>query len=917
MMHSSSVRRMITVKSSLCLIFCLTNSILVSAKHLCLPDQKDSLWGFKNEFNVQSPHLYAMTEKWRNNTDCCSWDGVSCDPKTGVVLELELFYNGLNGPLRSNSSLFRLQHLQKLDLIGNHLSGILPDSIGNLKCLKVLVLGNCNLFGKIPSSLGNLSYLTHLDLSYNDFTSEGPDSMGNLNRLTDMLLKLSSLTDIDFGSNQFRGMLPSNMSSLSKLEYFDIGGNSFSGTIPSSLFMIPSLTYLDLGRNHFSGPLEIGNISSQSKLQQLNLGGNYFNGPIPSSLGSLSYLTHLYLSDNEFTSEPPDSMGNLNRLTDLQHVLLNLSSLIWIDLGDNQFRGILPSNMSSLSELEAFDISGNSFSGTIPSSLFMLPSLIKLDLLRNHFRGPLEIGNISSPSNLQILFVGENNFNLDIVDLSIFSPLLSLDDLDVSGINLKISSTLSLPSPIYSLVLSSCNISEFPKFLRNQTSLEYLDISANQIEGQVPEWLWSLPELRYVNISQNSFNGFEGPADVIQRCGELLMLDISSNTFQDPFPLLPNSTEFLFSSNNQFSGEIPRAICELDNLVILVLSNNNFSGSIPRCFENLHLYVLHLRNNSLSGIFLEESISHLLQSLDVGLNRLSGELPKSLINCTQLEFLNVEDNRLNDTFPSWLRLLPNLQILVLRSNEFYGPIFSPGDSLSFPKLRIFDISENRFTGVLPSDYFVGWSAMSSVSVVTVEMYRTGRNYHKSVALINKGLKMELVGSGFTIYKTIDVSGNRLEGDIPESIGLLKELIVLNMSNNAFTGHIPPSLSNLSNLQSLDLSQNRLSGSIPPELGKLTFLEWMNFSHNRLEGPIPQATQIQSQNSSSFTENPGLCGLPLRKTCGGKEEATKQEQDEEKEEEEQVLSWIAAAIGYVPGVVCGLTIGHILVSHKRD
>jgi hypothetical protein len=177
--------------------------------------------------------------------------------------------------------------------------------------------------------------------------------------------------------------------------------------------------------------------------------------------------------------------------------------------------------------------------------------------------------------------------------------------------------------------------------------------------------------------------------------------------------------------------------------------------------------------------------------------------------------------------------------------------------------------------------------------------------------------MELVGSGFTIYKTIDVSGNRLEGDIPESISLLKELIVLNMSNNAFTGHIPPSLSNLSNLQSLDLSQNRLSGSIPPELGKLTFLEWMNFSYNRLEGPIPQATQIQSQNSSSFAENPGLCGAPFLNKCGGEEEeeATKQEEDEdeEKEEKNQVFSWIAAAIGYVPGVFCGLTIAHILTS----
>ncbi|CAA0395133.1 unnamed protein product [Arabidopsis thaliana] len=848
---------------SLCLILSLSNSKLVLAshvKHLCRQDQKNALLEFKNEFYVQEFNSNGIvgvkkTEKWRNNTDCCSWDGISCDPKTGKVVELDLMNSFLNGPLRYDSSLFRLQHLHNLDLGSNNFSGILPDSIGSLKYLRVLSLGDCNLFGKIPSSLGNLTYLTNLDLSVNDFTGELPDSMGHLNKLTElhlgsaklsgnfpsMLLNLSELTLIDLGSNQFGGMLPSNMSSLSKLVYFGIDRNSFSGSIPSSLFMLPSLTSLVLGRNDFNGPLDFGNISSPSNLGVLSLLENNFNGPMPSSISKLVGLFYLDLS----LWNTKSSMVDFN-------IFLHLKSLTFLDLSYINTRSM--------------------------------------------------------------------------VDISIFSPLLSLGYLDLSGINLKISSTLSLPSPMGTLILSSCNIPEFPKFLENQTTLYYLDISANQIEGQVPEWLWSLPELQYVNISQNSFSGFEGPADVIQRCGELLMLDISSNTFQDPFPLLPNSTTIFLGSDNRFSGEIPKTICKLVSLDTLVLSNNNFNGSIPRCFEkfNTTLSVLHLRNNNFSGEFPEESISDHLRSLDVGRNRLTGELPKSLINCTRLEFLNVEDNMIHDKFPFWLRMLPKLQILVLRSNEFHGPISSLGDSLSFPKLRIFDISENRFTGVIRSDFFAGWSAMSSaIDIVDIMPSRyAGRdsgNYYNSVTMTVKGSIIELVGSVFTIYKTMDVSGNRFEGRIPESIGLLKELIVLNMSNNGFTGRIPPSLSNLTDLESLDLSKNRLSGEISPELGKLTFLAQMNFSYNMLEGPIPQGTQIQSQNSSSFAENPGLCGVPLQETCGGEEEeeeeeATKQEQDEEKD---QVLSWIAAAIGYVPGVVCGLTIGHILTSYKRD
>ncbi|XP_023634251.1 receptor like protein 42 [Capsella rubella] len=770
---------MITLtKWSLCFIFCLAHSTLVPAKHLCLPDQKDALSEFKNEFYVHDPTGYGekKTTKWKNNTDCCSWDGVSCDPKTGVVVKLDLHGSFLNGPLRSKSSLFRLQHLQSLYLRSNNLSGILPDSISNLKYLTFLDLGHCNLFGKIPSSLGNLSHLTTLDLSYNHFTGELPDSMGHLNKLEKLclgraglsgnfpylLLNLSSLMWIELGSNQFKGMLPSNMSSLSKLEVFDVSENAFSGIVPSSLFMISSLVELNLGRNHFNGPLEIGNISSVSKLQNLYIGKNNFSGPIPGFISKLIGLSELSLSS-------------------------------W-------------------------------------------------------------------------------NTGKGIVDFSIFLHLKSLTVLDLSGIHLNISLTLHFPSPMIMLVLSSCNIDEFPKFLENQTSLMYLDISANQIEGQIPEWL-------------------------------------------------PNSLIVFIASDNQFSGEIPRAICELDNLYTLVLSNNNFSGFIPKCFEmfNSSLLILHLSNNSLSGVIPEEIISDRLISLDVGGNLLSGKLPKSLINCTQLQFLNVEDNIINDKFPSWLSLLPNLQILVLRSNEFYGPIFSPGDSLIFPKLRIFDISDNSFSGVLPSDYFVGWSVMSSV--VDIDDIRlvfgilgdNRESYQRSVVMTIKGVERELVGSGYKIYKNFDISGNRLEGDIPESIGLLKELILLNMSNNAFTGHIPPSLPNLRNLQSLDLSKNKLSGKIPPELGKLTFLSLMNFSYNNLEGLIPQGTQIETQNSSSFAGNPGLCGVPLQVTCGGEEE----EEETKQEKEQQVFSWMAAALGYVPGVVYGLTIGHILSSYRRD
>ncbi|CAN6834319.1 unnamed protein product [Brassica oleracea var. botrytis] len=181
----------------------------------------------------------------------------------------------------------------------------------------------------------------------------------------------------------------------------------------------------------------------------------------------------------------------------------------------------------------------------------------------------------------------------------------------------------------------------------------------------------------------------------------------------------------------------------------------------------------------------------------------------------------------------------------------------------------------------------------------------------------KGLSMEQKNV-LTSYATIDFSGNRIEGQIPESIGLLKALFSLNLSNNAFTGHIPLSISNLRELESLDLSSNHLSGTIPNGIESLSFLEYINVSHNQLKGEIPQGTQITGQPKSSFEGNAGLCGLPLQETCfGTNAPPTQQPSEEEEEEEEQLLNWKAVVIGYGPGLLLGLAIAHAISSYKPE
>ncbi|KAF8051500.1 hypothetical protein N665_1715s0010 [Sinapis alba] len=631
----------------------------------------------------------------------------------------------------------------------------------------------------------------------------------------------------------------------------------------------------------------IGSLSANSslfKLHHLSLSDMSLAGEIPSSFTSLTRLTDLILSGNKL-------VGSFSSL-------LTMPSLSFLGLSNNHLIDSLETmNCSSSSKLEMLDLSNNRLSGGILEPLSKLPNLKKLDLSYQNTTDPINF--VSSSLGFK-----------------------SLEYLDLSG---NAISRLNIVSPSLSrLYLDNCSINEFPTFIKNLQKIGELSLSNNRLTGEVPKWLWSLPSLNYLVMSDNSLDSFEG-SPIMLLNSSLNWLDLRSNTFGGSLPIISPELRYMFASNNSFSGDIPVSLCNQRYLLVLDLAHNNFSGSIPRCLMfNSSVENMDLRDNNLMerlpDVFKQSSP---LRTLDVRQNQITGKLPRSLTHCRDLEYLNVEGNRIVDTFPFWLKDLPNLRVMVLRSNMFHGPIYSTQHyPLSFPQLRMVDISRNRFTGSLPHDYFVNWS-IPLISSTTPQnernmMYMVDHylnQYYPSLYLRNKGIDMELEKILKT-YTAIDFSENKLGGQIPESIGHLKSLIVLNLSSNDFMGHIPSSWANLTSLESLDLSQNQLTGKIPQELATLSFLERINVSHNKLTGQIPQGTQFGGQPKSSFEENLHLCGLPLEKSCfSDKVPATPEAQEIELSEQEQVLNWKAAAMGYGTGVLFGVAIAQFLSSYR--
>ena len=87
---------------------------------------------------------------------------------------------------------------------------------------------------------------------------------------------------------------------------------------------------------------------------------------------------------------------------------------------------------------------------------------------------------------------------------------------------------------------------------------------------------------------------------------------------------------------------------------------------------------------------------------------------------------------------------------------------------------------------------------------------------------------------------LDLSENRVTGDIPPELRLLSSLELLHLQDNRLTGRIPAWVGSLSNLQYLDLGDNRLTGEIPREMGNLVALQELLLDGNQLTGEIPYA-----------------------------------------------------------------------------
>ncbi|CAL5046380.1 unnamed protein product [Urochloa decumbens] len=527
----------------------------------------------------------------------CSWSKLQV---------LNLHRNSITGSLPDWIN--RMTSLNTLDLGFNRLTGTLTTGIGTLSNLTYLDLCYNLMDGVITEEhFSKLSDLQELHLSANSFSMEwtsdwvppfrlqtlglkscclGPGFpnwlrwqknistlfMSNTSiadTMPDWFWKVFSKADIlDLSSNNISGTLPATLGQM-EASLLDLSSNQFTGTVQQ----VPQkIVTLDLSRNILSGPLAL-NFQSPMLVEGLILFDNYFTGTIPTSICQMKSLTLFDIGNNMITGQlprcseymaskssmvppstaSPNTYSNSSTPMPMSIIILRLDSnnlsgefplllqncpeLSFIDLGQNKFFGEIPAWIGEkLTELGILRLRANMFSGHIPSQLRKLRHLQYLDLAHNNLSGTI-------PQSLL-------NMDGDTIDIDfLYNPSFA------QGAPDEVADSLG-PAPYVSI--SAVTKGQERKYIGQFIYMSSLDLSCNQLTGEIPKSIGAKTGLVNMNLSRNQLTG-----KIPENIGSM------------------NSLESLDLSNNELSGEIPSSLSDLTSLSYLNLSYNDLSGRIP------------------------------------------------------------------------------------------------------------------------------------------------------------------------------------------------------------------------------------------------------------------------------------------------------------------------------------------------
>ncbi|XP_052726266.1 probable leucine-rich repeat receptor-like serine/threonine-protein kinase At3g14840 isoform X2 [Vigna angularis] len=276
-------------------------------------------------------------------------------------------------------------------------------------------------------------------------------------------------------------------------------------------------------------------------------------------------------------------------------------------------------------------------------------------------------------------------------------------------------------------------------------------LKTQNLSGTLPPELTGLPHLEEIDLTRNYLNG--------------------------TIPVAWGSSKLRIISllGNRLTGPIPKEIGNITTLESLVLEFNQFTGNITSDLGNLsNLERLHLTSNNFTG-----------------------ELPETLAKLTSLRELRLNDNNFSGRIPSFIQRWTNLEILEIQGSGLSGPIPSEISFLhNLDDLRITDLT-NGSDSTFPQ---INMTKLETLILRNCQISDELPPYLGSMTSIN--------------LKTLDLSFNKLRGEIPETFEKLLSIPThVYLTGNLLNGTLPSWVANgvkSRKLKSIDLSYNNFT-----------------------------------------------------------------------------------------------------------
>jgi Leucine-rich repeat (LRR) protein len=579
--------------------------------------------------------------------------------------------------------------------------------------------------------------------------------------------------------------------------------------------------------------------SPSGDIIEISLRSNGLTGEFPTKevFSEIASLTALSLEGNDdlmFSFVGVERVTNLEsldvsktRFDSFDGVNLYFTQLKEVYAGRCGLTGPFPAALLDISRLQRLDLSFNHMTGELPADIGIFFSNIQVLFLHdNQFSGVLP-ESLNNMEELKYIQLGSNKFSGRVPSFPNAQGILGIDIRDQKALG------GGLQGPIPTNFLESADGSV----------IQYINLSSNHINGELPSSLARIP------TATMDFSDNEVEAVSPDLCGTDCALLLCAPTTYSDSGRQPSPTDNC--------SPCPSAIHWGATSCGASLPNNKPAANSGNDFETLKLLYEECggkqwkNNENWDGDDMCSFWGITCTPTSGSPSVLSILLPSNNLKCT---------------VPAQIFLLPNLQTLVLDGNEIEMNFSSIQHATSLatlsladtkissveginqvPSLKKLDITNNKFVGI-PTQIF-------QISTLH-ELYLGPNDFNLSPIPTNIGALTELrlfecpscqlngkipnMISALSNLVSLNLEGNLMTGPLPEGIEALQELSFLNLAGNYFDGELL-SFRASAKLRRVDLSNNALSGSIPPEFMELVnsdFFEYLDLSDNSLDGTAP-------------------------------------------------------------------------------